>query len=381
VTPRRLAARIAARVAGSLVWPMIRKEFLQIRRDRLTLAMLVVVPAMYLVLFGYAVRSEVRHVPTVVLDDSRTPESRRLVETLGQTQNFRILGHVGGRAELAARIGRGDARAAIVIPPDFARAVKRGEPARAQVIVDAADPMQSAAALAGAQLAARALPAKLDAGTDVPAIDVRVRPWYNPALRSSTYIVPGICGLLLTISLAVVMAMAIVKERETGTLEQLVVTPVSKSALMLGKIVPFVAIGYVQLTNVLVLGKLFFDVPLRGSLVTLYAVSGLFIAANLGVGLLISAVSRTQNQAQQLATLMLIPSMLLSGFVFPREAMPPVARWVGAAIPLTYYLDVTRGILLRGVGLEALWRDVVVLAAMAAGTIALSVRRFSKTVD
>jgi ABC-2 type transport system permease protein len=381
VTPRRLAARIAARVAGSLVWPMIRKEFLQIRRDRLTLAMLVVVPAMYLVLFGYAVRSEVRHVPTVVLDDSRTPESRRLVETLGQTQNFRILGHVGGRAELAARIGRGDARAAIVIPPDFARAVKRGEPARAQVIVDAADPMQSAAALAGAQLAARALPAKLDAGADVPAIDVRVRPWYNPALRSSTYIVPGICGLLLTISLAVVMAMAIVKERETGTLEQLVVTPVSKSALMLGKIVPFVAIGYVQLTNVLVLGKLFFDVPLRGSLVTLYAVSGLFIAANLGVGLLISAVSRTQNQAQQLATLMLIPSMLLSGFVFPREAMPPVARWVGAAIPLTYYLDVTRGILLRGVGLEALWRDVVVLAAMAAGTIALSVRRFSKTVD
>jgi ABC-2 type transport system permease protein len=323
----------------------------------------------------------VRHVPTVVLDDSRTPESRRLVETLGQTQNFRILGHVGGRAELAARIGRGDARAAIVIPPDFARAVKRGEPARAQVIVDAADPMQSAAALAGAQLAARALPAKLDAGADVPAIDVRVRPWYNPALRSSTYIVPGICGLLLTISLAVVMAMAIVKERETGTLEQLVVTPVSKSALMLGKIVPFVAIGYVQLTNVLVLGKLFFDVPLRGSLVTLYAVSGLFIAANLGVGLLISAVSRTQNQAQQLATLMLIPSMLLSGFVFPREAMPPVARWVGAAIPLTYYLDVTRGILLRGVGLEALWRDVVVLAAMAAGTIALSVRRFSKTVD
>ena len=381
MTPRRLAARIAARVAGSLVWPMIRKEFLQIRRDRLTLAMLVVVPAMYLVLFGYAVRSEVRHVPTVVLDDSRTPESRRLVETLGQTQNFRILGHVGGRAELAARIGRGDARAAIVIPPDFARAVKRGEPARAQVIVDAADPMQSAAALAGAQLAARALPAKLDAGADVPTIDVRVRPWYNPALRSSTYIVPGICGLLLTISLAVVMAMAIVKERETGTLEQLVVTPVSKSALMLGKIVPFVAIGYVQLTNVLVLGKLFFDVPLRGSLVTLYAVSGLFIAANLGVGLLISAVSRTQNQAQQLATLMLIPSMLLSGFVFPREAMPPVARWVGAAIPLTYYLDVTRGILLRGVGLEALWRDVVVLAAMAAGTIALSVRRFSKTVD
>jgi ABC-2 type transport system permease protein len=379
VTP----ATLAARLARSLVWAMVRKELLQIRRDRVTLAMLVVVPAMYLVLFGYAVRSEVRHVPTVVLDDSRTPASRRLVETLAQTQNFRVVGSVRSRSELAARIARGDARAAIVVPPDFARALKRGGPARAQVIVDAADPMQSAAALAGAQLAARVLPARLDPGgaAATPLLDVRVRPWYNPALRSSTYIVPGICGLLLTFSLGVVLAMAIVKERESGTLEQLVVTPVSKSAIVLGKIIPFVGIGYVQLTNVLLLGRLFFDVPFRGSLVTLYAVSGLFIAANLGIGLLISAVSRTQNQAQQLATLVLIPSMLLSGFVFPREAMPQVAQWAGAVIPLTYYLDVTRGILLRGVGLEALWPEVAVLALMAVGTIALSVRRFSKTLD
>jgi ABC-2 type transport system permease protein len=373
---------LGTRIARSLVWPMIRKEFLQIRRDRLTLAMLIVIPAMYLVLFGYAVRSEVRHVPTVVLDESRTPESRRLVETLAQTQNFRIVGTVASRTALEARVARGGARAGIVVPPDFARALKRGDQAHAQVIVDAADPMQSAAALAGAQLAARVLSTSLDAGGApvAPAVDVNVRPWYNPALRSSTYIVPGICGLLLTLSLGLIMAMAIVKEREEGTLEQLVVTPVGKTAMILGKMLPFVAIGYVQLTNVLLLGKLFFDVPFRGSLVTLYLVSGLFIAANLGIGLLISTMSRTQNQAQQLATLMLIPSMLLSGFIFPRDAMPQLAQWVGAGVPLTYYLDATRGILLRGAGMDALWPDVAILTVMAVGSIALSVRRFSKTV-
>jgi ABC-2 type transport system permease protein len=375
-----LASRLR-RTGSALIWPMIRKEFLQIRRDRLTLAMLIVIPAMYLILFGYAVQSEVRHVPTIVLDESRTTESRRLIETMAQTQNFAIVGTVQSRSELASTIQRGRARAAIVVPPDFARSIKSGRVAHAQVIVDAADPMQSAAALSGARLAALVLPVKLDPARawHTPPIDVSVRPWYNPALRSSTYIVPGICGLLLTLSLGVIMAMAIVKEREEGTLEQLVVTPISKTSMRLGKMIPFVLIGYIQLTNVLILGKLFFNVPFRGSLLALYAIAGVFIAANLGVGLLISAVSQTQNQAQQLATLMLIPSMLLSGFVFPREAMPVVAQWAGALVPLTYFLDATRGILLRGASFDALWPDVLVMSLMAIVTLALSINRFSKT--
>jgi ABC-2 type transport system permease protein len=216
---------------------------------------------------------------------------------------------------------------------------------------------------------------------DAPAVDLRVRPWYNPALRSSTFVVPGIIGLLLTITLLAAMAMAVVREREVGTLEQLVVTPVGRASMMLGKVIPFVLVAYLQMTNVLVLGVAVFDVPVRGSLLLLYALSAPFIAANLGLGLLISAVSRTQNGAQQLATLVMIPSMLLSGFVFPREAMPVAAQWVGAAVPLTYYLEILRGVLLRGAGLDALWRETLALLAFAAVSIVFTIRRFAKTVE
>jgi ABC-2 type transport system permease protein len=362
---------------------MVRKEFIQMRRDPLTLAMLLVIPAMYLLLFGFAVRTEVRHLPTVVLDESRTAESRRLVSVLEQTQNFRVAGAVADRGALRRAVERGEARAAIVVPPGFARDLKLGRGAQAQVIVDAADPMSSSAALAGAALAARVLPAALapERHRDAPAVELRVRPWYNPALRSSTFVVPGIIGLLLTITLLAAMAMAVVREREVGTLEQLVVTPVGRASMMLGKVIPFVLVAYLQMTNVLVLGVAVFDVPVRGSLLLLYALSAPFIAANLGLGLLISAVSRTQNGAQQLATLVMIPSMLLSGFVFPREAMPAAAQWVGAAVPLTYYLEILRGVLLRGAGLDALWRETLALLAFAAVSIVFTIRRFAKTVE
>jgi len=372
-----------AAVRGWLLWPMVRKEFIQMRRDPLTLAMLLVIPAMYLLLFGFAVRTEVRHLPTVVLDESRTAESRRLVSVLEQTQNFRVAGAVADRGALRRAVERGDARAAIVVPPGFARDLKLGRGAQAQVIVDAADPMSSSAALAGAALAARVLPAALapERHRGAPAVELRVRPWYNPALRSSTFVVPGIIGLLLTITLLAAMAMAVVREREVGTLEQLVVTPVGRASMMLGKVIPFVVVAYLQMTNVLVLGVAVFDVPVRGSLLLLYALSAPFIAANLGLGLLISAVSRTQNGAQQLATLVMIPSMLLSGFVFPREAMPVAAQWVGAAVPLTYYLEILRGVLLRGAGLDALWRETLALLAFAAVSIVFTIRRFAKTVE
>jgi ABC-2 type transport system permease protein len=371
------------RLRSSLLWPMARKEFLQMRRDPFTLAMLLVIPAMFLLLFGFAIRTEVRHLPTVVLDESRTPESRRLVSVLEQTQNFRIVGVVAGRAAVRAAVERGTARAAIVVPPDFARDVKLGRPAYAQVIVDAADPMSSSAALSGASLAARVLPAALApaAHQEDATVELRVRPWYNPALRSSTFIVPGVIGLLLTITLLVAMAMAIARERERGTLEQLVVTPVGKTSLMLGKILPFVIVAYVQVTNVLLLGRLVFDVPMRGSLLLLYALSAPFIAANLGLGLLISTLARTQGAAQQVATMIMIPSMLLSGFMFPRDAMPALAQWIGALLPLTYYLDILRGVLLKGAGLEALWPQTLALTAFAAVTITLSIRRFAKTVE
>jgi len=346
------------------------------RRDRLTLAMMVGVPIVQLALFGYAIRTEVRHLPTVVLDESRSSDSRALVAVMQNSGDFDVVAHVRDRDELADAIRSGRARAAVVVPPDFQHDLKRGRTAQAQVIVDAADPMASSAAIAGASLAgARAGPVRAS------PIDVRVRPWYNPALRSETYIVPGIVGVLLTLTMLLITSMAVVRERERGTLEQLVVTPVGKTSLMLGKILPFVLVGYVQMTNVLVMGWLLFGVPVQGSVPLLYAITLAFIVAMLGLGLLVSTLVRTQLQAMQLSFFLILPNILLSGFMFPREAMPEPAQWLGLLLPLTYYLRVLRGILLKGLGTEYLWRDALVLSAFAIGMVAVSVRRFSKTLE
>jgi ABC-2 type transport system permease protein len=363
-------------------WAMLRKEFIQMRRDRLTLAMMVGVPSIQLMLFGYAIQTEVRHLPTVVLDESRSPESRRFIQAMVNTGNFDLAGSVNDREAMAAIIGRGDARAAIVIPPDFQRDIKRGHTASAQIVVDAADPLASTAAISGAGLAGSVRSQALAASRGATAaIEVRVRPWYNPTLRSAVYIVPGIIGVLLSMTMIVIASIAVVRERERGTLEQLVVTPIGKTSLMLGKTVPFVLVGYVQITVILLLGKLLFDVPLRGSLPQLYLVALPFIVASLAIGLFVSTLVRTQAQAMQLGLLLLLPNILLSGFMFPREAMPAPAQWIGAALPLTYFLRVLRGILLRGTGLESLWKEALVLVGFSVFLIALSVRRFRKTVE
>jgi ABC-2 type transport system permease protein len=195
------------------------------------------------------------------------------------------------------------------------------------------------------------------------------------------YIVPGIIGVLLSMTMIVIASIAVVRERERGTLEQLVVTPIGKTSLMLGKIVPFLLVGYVQITVILLLGRLLFDVPVRGNLSTLYVVSLPFIVASLAVGLFVSTVTHTQAQAMQLGFLFLLPNILLSGFMFPREAMPAPAQWIGAALPLTYFLRVLRGVLLKGTGLPELWREVAVLMGFSVVLIGLSVRRFRKTVE
>jgi ABC-2 type transport system permease protein len=209
---------------------------------------------------------------------------------------------------------------------------------------------------------------------------VRVRPWFNPALESSTYIVPGLVGLLLSLTLIMLTAMAIVRERERGTLEQLIVTPIDKTSLMLGKIVPFALVGYVQMTVVLTLGKLLFGIPLRGSLLLLYGLSAAFIVACLGLGLFVSTVAQTQAQAMQMSFMFMLPNILLSGYMFPRDAMPEPAQWIGLLVPLTYYLELLRGILLKDAGFGAVWPQAAVLAGFAVAAISLSVRRFSKTV-
>jgi len=371
------------RVQRWTVWPMLWKEFLQLRRDRLTFAMMTLLPAMQLLLFGYAVQTDVRRLPTVVVDESRSSESRALIRVLANTDNFTFVAALPDRASAKRWIERGAARVALVIPPEYQRNIGSGNTGVAQMLIDAADPQSSGAAISGAQLAAQARGAQLLASQYKirPPVEIRVRPWYNPAQKSATFIVPGIVGILLTITMTLIASAAIVKERERGTLEQLIVTPIGRTSLMLGKLVPFVLVGYVQMTVVLALGVIFFDIPIMGSLVLLYALALVFIVASLGVGLLISTVARSQVQAMQLGYFFMLPNILLSGYIFPRAAMPEPAQWIGAALPLTWFLDILRGVLLKGVGMRDLWTQLGVLSALSFVLLVVSVRRFSKTLD
>ena len=371
------------RVRRWTVWPMLWKEFLQLRRDRLTFAMMTALPAMQLLLFGYAIQTDVRRLPTVVVDESRTSESRALIQVLANTDNFTFVAAVPDRAAAKRWIERGAARVALVIPPEYQRNIRGGRTGVAQMRIDAADPQSSGAAIAGAQLAAQARGAQLLATQYKirPPVEIRVRPWYNPAQKSATFIVPGIVGILLTITMTLITSTAIVKERERGTLEQLIVTPISRTSLMLGKLIPFVLVGYVQMSVILALGVIFFDIPIMGSIGLLYALALVFIVASLGVGLLISTVARSQVQAMQLSFFFMLPNILLSGYIFPRAAMPEPAQWVGALLPLTWFLDILRGVLLKGVGMRDLWTQLGVLSAAALVLLVVSVRRFSKTLD
>ena len=365
-------------------WPMFRKEFVQMRRDRLTLGIMVGIPVFQLLLFGFAIQTDVKNIPTVVVDESRTPESRDIIAAFQNTGNFRIVAYVDSRAELNSAIEASRAQAGIVVPEAYPRNLARGRTATVQVVVDASDPLSSQAALAAAAGVAQSRNlAILSAVARRPVLPVetRVRPRYNPGLRSAVFIVPGLVGVILTITLVLVTAMAIVRERERGTLEQLIVTPIQKTELMLGKIAPYVGVGLIQMTLVLIVGRFVFDVPLTGNVFLLYLVSLIFIVASLSLGLFVSTLVKTQQQAMQVSFFFVLPNILLSGFMFPRAAMPEVFQWIGAALPLTHFLKVLRGILLRGVGIEALWRETLILVAFAVGLIALAVRRFHKTLD
>jgi ABC-2 type transport system permease protein len=364
----------------SIFW----KEFIQMRRDRATFGMMLAVPAFQLLLFGFAVNMDVRNLPAAVVDFSRTQQSRDLIQRFAATGNFRLTGEASSYQDALRRVDRGLVRAAIVIPEDYARQLKRGAPAQVQVLVDASDPSVSqnaigAALLLGQRRNLEIVTSTRGAGARVtPPIDVRVRPLYNPALKSVLFIVPGIIGMILSNILIVITAMAVVREREHGTLEQLIVTPLTRTEIMLGKIAPYLGVGLVQLTAVLVVGSLVFRVPIRGSIPLIYATSFLFVFASLGLGLFVSTVAKNQAQAIQTSFFFLLPNVLLSGFMFPREAMPPVAEEVGLILPLTHYLQIIRGIVLKGVGLEALWPQTLALVGFSTAFIAFATLRFHK---
>ena len=368
----------------SIIW----KEFIQMRRDRGTLGLMLGIPVMQLTLFGYAIRQDVRNLPTVVFDASHTQESRELVQRFSATGNFRIRGEVPSYTEAIRRVDAGRASAAIVIPEDFARRLKRGRSAQVQVLVDASDPTASQSAIGAALLVGQTGNVRIiSQRLGVPLqdggqpLDVRVRPLYNPALKSVLFIVPGIIGMILSNILIVITALGVVREREHGTLEQLIVTPLTRTEIMLGKITPYMLVGLIQLTAVLLVGSLVFRVPIRGSIPLIYAMSFLFVFASLGLGLLVSTLARNQAQAIQISFFFLLPNVLLSGFMFPREAMPPVAMEIGLLLPLTHFLQIMRGIVLKGVGLEALWPQALALVGFSTAFIAFSTLRFHKQLE
>ncbi len=360
------------------------KEFRQLSRDHLTLRMIVMVPLMQMVIFGYAINFDVKHQPMVVLDESRSYESRELVARMEASQYFDLVGAVGSFDELRSALDTARASVALVIDRDFGKNRRRNQPAHALLIVNASDSTTSSQAMSiAAGIANTASMQQLAVQArwrqrDLP-VDLRIRPWYNPDLRTANFIIPGLLAIILTFTLISFTAASIVRERELGTLEQLQVTPITRTELILGKILPFLAIGYVQLTIVVLMMTFVFGIPIAGSLVALYLLSGIFIASILGLGIFISTVAQTQMQATQMSFFVLLPFVFLSGYVFPIGGMPAAFQFITYLIPANYFLQIVRGIVLRGATMAELWQPIAWLSFYMVVIIGLAVMRFKKT--
>ena len=361
------------------------KELRQLRRDRLTLAMMVMLPLLQLVLFGYAINTDVRHIPTVVYDQDHSAASRDIVRSLEATGFYDVVGHVDSSAGIERALRQSVAKVALVVPPDFGSDLVRGTPARLQLVVDGSDPQTVASATntAASLVIARSgelMLARLGASGDAAFQPIQLEPdtWYNPDLRTAVYVVPGLVGVILTMTMVMLTAMAIARERERGTLEQLIVSPIRPIELILGKIFPYTVIGYVQMTLVLIAARVIFDVPLQGSFGLLYALAFVFISANLALGLLFSTLASTQQQAMQMGMFFLLPNILLSGFMFPFEGMPRPAQFMAQLLPLTHFLRIVRAITLKGGGFSDVQGSLVWMTAIFCALVLLASLRFRK---
>jgi ABC-2 type transport system permease protein len=348
----------------------------QLSRDRITVGLIVGLPAIQLLLFGYAINFDVRGVSTAVLDQSRTSMSRRLVGDLGATQVLGRIRQAGTERELRELMQQGDANIAIVIAPDLERRVADGRRPALQIIVDGSQPALEnvAAGLASMPLLRRAA-----APAAVRPVEIMVA--YNPEKRTAVQIVPALCGVILTMTMVVFTATALVRERERGNLELLITTPVSPGELMMGKLLPYVAIGLIQTTLILALAYWLFGVTVEGRLIDVYLGALVFIAASLSLGLFISTLAQTQFQAIQMSLVTMLPSILMSGFMFPFEGMPKAAQWIAQVLPLTHFNEIIRGIVLRGAALTDMHLEVLKLLAFLAVTLTLAMSRFHKRLD
>lgn len=366
---------------------IIVKEFIQLKRDRLTFGMVVGIPILQLILFGFAINADPKLLPTAVLDADRSQYGRTLVQGLRNSGYFKVEREVSSEAQAEALMSRGEVQFVITVPPNFARSLVRGERPVLLVEADATDPSavgNAIAALTGVVHTAlvRDLQgplARLNPGTDL--VEVRVHRRYNPEGVTAYNIVPGLLGTILTMTMILMTGLAMTRERERGTFENLLATPALPIEVMTGKIVPYILIGLIQVTLLLLAALLIFNVPLIGNVLLLYLSVMLFIAANLSLGITFSSIARNQLQAMQMTFFFFLPSILLSGFMFPFRGMPQWAQWVGSLLPLTHFLHLVRGIMLKGNGLVELWPNIWPILTFMLAAIALGLAVYRKTLD
>lgn len=365
------------------LWAIMLKELRQLRRDRITLAMIVGIPVMQLLLFGYAINLNLRHLDAGVADQANSAASRALVQDMVATGVITPRSEACTPDQLMQALRRGEISVGIVVPADFERRRFDGREA-VQVLVDGSDTVVQSAAIQLAQVPLDTRPTSntrpLREGS-IASGPISVTSFYNPQRRSAVNIVPGLIGVILTMTLVMFTAVAVVRERERGNMELLIATPVSRSELMVGKVLPYAAIGLLQTTLVLVLGTWLFQVPIRGSLLDIYLAAVLLVLANLALGLLISTRARSQFQAMQMTLFLFLPSILLSGFMFPFAGMPRPVQWLAEVLPLTHFLRLVRGIMLRGAALWELWPDALALLAFIGVMMTLAILRFRKRLD
>ena len=373
---------------NSRILPIMRKEFLHIIRDPRTLGIMLVIPLVEMLLFGYAVTTDVKHLPMAVLDQDRSAQSRELVEAYRVSTVFDISYHVSSEADLTRLIDSGDARAALIIGPGYGDDLAKRGAAQVAFVIDGSDPTVANTALAAAITVGQAKSVQVVQSmlarsglrlSEASGLQVRTRVWYNPDMVSANFMVPALIGFILQMLTTMLTAMSIVREKELGTIEQLIVTPIKPIELILGKVTPYALIAIFDAVEILVVGSWWFNVPINGSVALLLALCCVFLLSSLGMGILISSVARTQQEAMFLAFFNMFPAIFLSGFMFPLSAMPAVLQVISYAVPLRYFLVIDRGIVLKGNGLDILWPEVVALAIFGVVILGLASTRFRKT--
>jgi ABC-2 type transport system permease protein len=361
---------------------MIKKELIQVKRDRPTLAMLLILPVLQLVLFGYAINTEVKNLKTLIIDPNPSKETREIYRAFENTQYYKISGFVSSYDEMIKAIDAGDAQVGLVFPVDFTQNIRSGRIATLQLIVDASDPLASRSAISAAQslgqyYAFQLASKRLLGNVELP-LEIRTRGWYNPDMKSSQFMVPGIIGVIVTLVTMIITALSLVREKERGTLEQLKVTPISRWEIIIGKLIPPFLISYLDLTIALILAKFMFGVAFKGNILNLYLLTFPYLLIALGLGLFISTIATNQMQAFQASFFFFLPSIMLSGFMFPIDAMPWIVQQITKVIPLTYYLRIIRGVIVKGVGMGVLKEEAIILTIMGLVTIYLSARRVGR---